>query len=265
MNTLSMLAYCMLLQMTHPSVDSESIKLGGLVDKMILLSDGKSHYIAYVPEDVKEYVDSDKKPKKVKHRVFYGDGKVFFLMGVKSYGGEGGKRYSYSFSDPRFRWNNMPRFEWSNGKYTATCRKRKTELSQVEAGQARKLLSAATFKRSPHKWVPYALVRSDRGNYYFVDRGRWEDNRKHFRVFSGPKGNLKELKLKNIVSDSEGDIFSTPTGDLRLILSKSKSWWVSKKKRDELTIVPVEKNVQMIYNELGPYTGIRIGMFCDDL
>ena len=43
--------------------------------------------------------------------------------------------------------------------------------------------------------------------------------------------------------------------------------WAEKKKDLKLTLVPVDfnKNVAMIYNELGVYTGERLGTPCDDL
>ena len=40
------------------------------------------------------------------------------------------------------------------------------------------------------------------------------------------KGNLKQLKMTNVVADSEGEIFSTKTGELRLVLNKSEYAWV---------------------------------------
>jgi hypothetical protein len=265
MITTGLLSFFLMLQLAVPAVDKENIDVSGYTDQMLLVTDGKSHYVAVVPPSVKSYKNKDGKETDIEDRVFYGDGKVFYRVAVRGYGAESGKYFQYHLADPRFVWNQQPSFGERGGKYTATCGTRKTALDPVETNRARKMLTKASFKRSPHGWIPYALARNDKGVYYFVDRGRWKDNKQHFRVFSGPKGNLKKLKLKNIVNDSEGDIFSTPTGDLRLILEKSESFWVSKGKRAELTLVPVDKNVQMIYNQLGVYIGLRIGTPCDDL
>ena len=71
--------------------------------------------------------------------------------------------------------------------------------------------------------------------------------------------------MTNVVSDSEGDIFSTKTGSLRLILNKNESTWIEGKKQRKLVLVPVEDNARMIYTELGVYTGERLGTPCDDL
>ena len=40
---------------------------------------------------------------------------------------------------------------------------------------------------------------------------------KGYRVFVGKKGAMKQLPLTDVASDSAGDVFSTKTGDLRLV------------------------------------------------
>ena len=90
-----------------------------------------------------------------------------------------------------------------------------------------------------------------------ADRGR-------YRLFVGPKGNLAQAKMTNVVSDSEGDIFATKTGSLRLILDRRESSWIENDKPKPLRLVPVEDNLSMIYNDLGIYSGERLGTPCDD-
>ena len=82
----------------------------------------------------------------------------------------------------------------------------------------------------------------------------------------GPKGALKLQEMKDIVSDSEGEIFSTKKGDLRLVVDKAVSplWIEGTKKKVELRVVPITENLPMIYNELGVYSGARLGTPCDD-
>jgi hypothetical protein len=76
---------------------------------------------------------------------------------------------------------------------------------------------------------------------------------------------MKPLKMTNVVSDSEGDVFATRSGELRLVLDKKESAWVQKGKRQPLRSLPVEDNVQLIYSELGAYTGQPLGTPCDVL
>jgi hypothetical protein len=145
------------------------------------------------------------------------------------------------------------------------CGARTVPLTFVSADKARELLKKATFGPNPQKYVPYGLARDDRGTYYYVDHGATEKTDKDFRLFVGPKGGMKLMKMTNVVSDSEGDIFSTPTGSLRLILEKKQSLWVDGEKRSDLKLIPTEANLQMIYNDLGIYVGQRLGTPCDDL
>lgn len=78
---------------------------------------------------------------------------------------------------------------------------------------------------------------------------------------------MKQLPLKDIVDDSEGTIFATKDGTLRLISNagggKPVIKWVVGKKETLLTEVPVEDNVRMIYLDLGPYSGLPLGTPCD--
>jgi hypothetical protein len=61
------------------------------------------------------------------------------------------------------------------------------------------------------------------------------------------------------------DIFTTRSGELRLVLDKKRSVWVEHKKELELIQLPVEDNHVLIYQDLGVYLGQRLGTPCDDL
>jgi hypothetical protein len=116
-----------------------------------------------------------------------------------------------------------------------------------------------------HKRSPHVLTRDEKGTYYFVDRGNTPETEKNFRLFVGPKGNLKLKAMTNIVADSNGEIFSTKSGSLRFITGPGgqDSAWIQGKKVTKLIPVPVDQNYGLIYNELGPYTGERLGTPCD--
>ena len=76
---------------------------------------------------------------------------------------------------------------------------------------------------------------------------------------------LKLLKMTNVVSDSQGDIFTTKKGELRLVLDRKKPSWFTGKAETELISLPLEENRIMIYTDLGVYAGQRLGTPCDDL
>lgn len=220
-------------------------------EHMVLLHDGKGHYVITTP--VSDHYTT----------LFYGDGKTFYEQ--VTFGGsldQGSQSASASFWDPRV--DHVSRVEQSSGKWQVQCGKRVTALTPLPAAQAKALLDKATFLAPLWRHQAYALARDDRGNYYYVDRLREVHGGKGFRLWFGPKGAMKRLKMTNIVSDSEGDIFATRRGELRFILSKNTSTWVQGKQRKQLVNVPVVDNVRLIYGELGVYLG-DLGTPCDRL
>src|SRR5208283_5929870 len=145
--------------------------------------------------------------------------------------------------------------------YRLGCGDRTTVFTPTEEEKAKAILASATFK--PPRWTrrAYALARDESGTYYYVDRAREEDVL-DFRLWAGPRGQLKPLKMTNVVSDSEGDIFATKSGELRLVLDKKESVWVKGKQRMPLKLLPLEDNVRLIYSDLGVYAGEPLGTPC---
>jgi hypothetical protein len=232
------------------AVDGEAVDVSAIKNDLKLLSDGRNHYIAVVPFGSGAF-----------EHLYYGDGKTFYLQRVVSGGSSGTESFDRTFWDPRAGSS----FGFHDGKYTLECGTRKTAFTPVEAAAAAKLLGEAKWRKPRWKHRAYALARDDEGNYFFVDRQREPEDSKAFRLYMGPKGKLALMKMTNVVSDSEGDMFATKTGQLRLILGKSESTWVHGKIKKKLVLVPVEDNAALIYNELGVYTGQPLGTPCDDL
>lgn len=140
------------------------------------------------------------------------------------------------------------------------------KLPRVPEEQSAVLLLGAKYVPNPHQREPHALLRDDRGTYYYVDRGRAEGQEKNFRLYVGLKGAMVLQKMTNVVSDSAGEIFSTKSGDLRLLIDREKSSeWIQKKKRTPLRFLDVQENLHLIYAELSVYSGQRLGNPCDDL
>ena len=137
------------------------------------------------------------------------------------------------------------------------------ELGKAERDAA---LKNATFE-SEAKWKrePYFLSRDSHGTYYYVDRYRREFGGKRYRVFVGRRGQLKITKLKRLVEDSEGTLFSTERGDLRLIVNSGdrSAVWIRGRKETALTPVKVRANLGLIYDELGVYYGDELGFACE--
>lgn len=226
-------------------------------------TDGKSHYVALAPDE------------RLIYALFYSDGKQWYRVPAEESGALSGghflePRFIAPTKNSDFRGLDMRIYSevvFDKDKQTCTlfCGERKTELQVVPEVKATPLLAAAKFIENPRQFVPYALARDDRGMYYYVDRGATPVSAKRFRLFTGQRGNLKLQQMTNVVSDSEGDVFSTKTGSLRLIIDRRESTWIEGEKPRKLMLVPVRQNLGLIYNELGVYAGQRQGTPCDDL
>jgi hypothetical protein len=232
--------------------DEPTLDIAGFKDKLQVITDGKGHYVVVDPW-------GDEK------RTFYGDGKRFHAQRVSTSSRQGNEAWDRTFWEPRVNALWKGGVGLKAGNYKVQCGDRVTEMQLVGAEEASKLLDSATFHGPLWQYRAYALARDDKGTYFYVDRPREPENNKAFRLFSGKRGSMKPLKMTNIVSDSLGDIFTTKRGELRLVLDLKKPLWVEAKSKTELSRLPVEDNVVMIYSELGVYAGQRLGTPCDDL
>jgi hypothetical protein len=151
-------------------------------------------------------------------------------------------------------------------KWNLDCGRNKQPLEELEGAERKAILDAATLKTEP-KWkrTPYFLSRDTHGTYYFVDRYKHDLGGKRYRVFMGRRGQLKLTKLKRLVEDSEGTLFSTAKGDLRLVVNRGtkSATWIRGKKQTQLTPVGIHQNRKLIYDELGVYLGEDLGLACE--
>jgi hypothetical protein len=236
--------------------------LSDVKDKLSVWTDGKKHFLALVMS-----ADSDLP-------VFWSsDGKEFYQLRVGSSGSEGGdkdlKRLDRTFWEPRVDALYKAGVEYKKDDKGADmavqCSERKTKLKELPAADAKSLVDAAKFYKPRWNHYAYSLARDNTGKYYYVDNVREPEHAKNFRLWAGMKGAMKPQKMTNVVSDSEGDIFSTKSGSLRLILDKHETTWVQNEKKTKLVYLEPSDNHIMIYTDLGVYTGEPLGTPCDDL
>lgn len=247
-----------LLLATAPAIaEEETVDVSSYKEKLVVVSDGKGHMLAVVPFTTGDSPEHG--------RLFYGDGKSFWAQRRVSGGKEGDKAFSNTFWEPRVDAGYKSSFGIRDGKWTVQCDERITELQPLPADEAKAVVNAAKFMAPRWKRQAYVLARDNDGVYFYIDRAREPENNKDFHVFRGPKGALKPQKMTNIVSDSEGEIFVTTAGKLKLIVNKKKTTWSSGTKTSELLPLPVDANRIMIYTELGVYPGEKLGTPCDDL
>lgn len=228
------------------------------VPKLVVFTDGKNHY----------FVAS--KMKGDDTTFYYGDGKKFWKQRVYGSGGtydekEGWSDVSMSFWEPRVDSGWKGSFGWKDGKVSIQCDTRLTELKPLPPDDGKKMIDGAKFYKPLWKRMAHRIARDREGNYFYVDNLREPDNAKAFRIFYGKKGAMKQLAMTNIVADSEGEIYSTKAGDLKVVLDKGESTWTEKGKATKLVSLNPSDNHIMIYSDLGVYSGQNLGTPCDDL
>jgi hypothetical protein len=155
-----------------------------------------------------------------------------------------------------------------DGTYQKSCGdKDDTGLTELSGDKARAVLDRTPFLTMGILRVPHLLARDDSGVYYYVDRIAKVYGGKGYRVFVGRKGAMKQMPLTDVASDSAGDVFSTKSGDLRLVRnsedSKEKMTWVKGEKRTDLVFLDTDVNSVVIFKDLGIYA--FLGTLCDNV
>src|SRR5205814_4049123 len=134
-------------------------------------------------------------------------------------------------------------------RYTLTCGARETPFTQLAEAEGQRMITAAKFHRPKWKRQSYWLARDDKARFYFLDRMREPEGNSNYRLFIGPKGNLKPQKMTKIVSNAKGDVFTTRGGVLHLDSSSAESTWSRGRERTTLTAVPIEDNHVLVYTD----------------
>ena len=182
-----------------------------------MCTDGKGHYVAVLPDEEQDV------------QLAYGDGKRFVQVAPRALG-------AHRLPLPRAALLQQDdellvprattcactrRWSWTRRRRPARCAAaRGPSRSRWSSPRRPRTWWEGEIEPNPQKYVPYALLRDQQGRYYLVEQGFQPSEQRNFRVSIGPKGNLQPQKMKDIVSDSEGEIFSTKKGELRLVVDK---------------------------------------------
>ena len=146
-----------------------------------------------------------------------------------------------------------------DGTYVRWCgNDSKIPLTEITGDKAKQILDKGVFQTSAMLRHGYLLARDDAGVYYYVDVLRQQYGGKGYRVFVGKKGAMKQKPLTDVASDTAGDVFSTKTGDLRIVRDagddgKSTVTWVKGEKRQQLFTLDLDANSALIFKDLGVY------------
>lgn len=251
-----------------PDKDKDNVDISSYRSELVVLSDDDGNFYVARPREL----GRDGGP------VFVGDGKTFYAQRLVGSGMDGSKgTWSYALWAPRVAgWDDAQLWLRDDKKFFLSCgREKDTELRRVSAKETTRILADAEFKPELFQRKAHLLARDEDGTYYYVDIdvdprvGKTKINERKFqhghRVFVGKKGAMKELPMTNVVADSDGEIYQTKRGELRIVTSESDqtATWVRGRKKTALKLLDVGANRYLVFRELGIYS--FLGTACEEL
>lgn len=209
-------------------------------------------------------------PTRASKKAFYGTGKQLYEQ-ITIGGSTDGDAYSINVWAPRIKEMRPGGIlRRKDGTYFRTCDGLDDAiLTELTGDKAKAVLDKSQFLSPGLVRRPHLLARDDMGIYYYVDNLAERHGGKGYRVFVGKRGAMKQLPLVDVAEDSAGAVFSTKTGDLRLISNfggtetRKSSTWIKGNKRTELIILDLDVNSPVIFKELGIYK--LVGGICDNV
>ncbi|HEV7555199.1 MAG TPA: hypothetical protein VGO00_07095 [Kofleriaceae bacterium] len=232
------------------AVDTKPFK-----DKMLVLQDSAGG--TYIVVD-----GSDK-------RVFYGTGKIVYEQVVVG-ASRNGDAWSIDTLAPRIAGIKPAWIQFKDDHtYFKSCDgKDDAVLAQLTGDRAKTVVDKLQFMSTALVYRAHLLARDDTGVYYYVDKVAPQYGGNGYRVWVGKKGAMRLLPLVDVASDTAGEVFSTKSGDLRLIhdandSSKQAPIWVKGEKRTTLIPLDVDANSPLIFRDLGVYA--FTGTLCDNI
>lgn len=204
-------------------------------------------------------------------RVWYGAGKQLYEQRVigRSRNGDAWSVDTWAPRVAQMRPGSVMRkddgsfMKWCDGKDDAV-------LSKLTGDKAKAIVDKYQFMSRALVRIPVLLARDDSGIYYYVDRLDAAHGGKGYRVFVGKKGGMKLQQLTDVASDAAGQVFSTKTGDLRLVTAmntdnsaQQSAKWIRGEKKTELVQLDLDVNSPVIFSDLGIYK--FTGTLCDNI
>lgn len=197
----------------------------------------------------------------VEPKLFYGTSKVLYEQILEGSRSRNGDAWTISIWAPRLAYPFMGTIERDrDGNYKTACQDKLAHgLTPVTGDAAAAILDKAKFLTSQFMRRPLWLARDDRGVYYYVDVLAKAHGGNGHRVFVGKKGAMKQVALTDVTIDTGGEVFSTKSGDLRLVRSQdvatkaTTATWIRGERRTELVQLDTYMNQPLIFRELGIY------------
>jgi len=214
-----------------------------------LATDGKGHYVAYVPGNIDV--------------LYVGTTQKLYAQRIVSGGSEGDKRLEFYFWEPRTRAPAEAEFQMREGKFTLTCAKKQLAFTPVPKAQGDALLKKMKLFKPRWQRRGYAIARDEEGVYYYVDHLREPDDNTDFQLYIGEAGSLVPVETRVVASDRDGDIFGTPDGKLRFSHQAREAEWMQNGTKHKLKYFDIVDLAQDVYTKFGVYKGESLGTPCD--
>ena len=240
----------------------EKLDVSDAIGKVVVLRDETGNYYV-MPKDYGENGETARK------WTFFGDGRTMYLQRIgMSSTDEDGQVILGAWS-PRVR--GLPHAllkKAPDGTTTLICRVvaskyERRPLTPVTDAEATKLMTTARFE--PPYWERriFFFGRGEGTKYYLVDILRDEYGGQGFRLFVGPKGQMKQVAINDFANDTGGSSVITKIGELTIEPGeKGAAVWKQGKKPIALTRLDPVPNAYLIYRELGVYG--QLGTICED-
>lgn len=209
------------------------------------------------------------KPDTSDARAWYGTGKILYEQRITGRSRDGSKQ-TWSLSTwaprvPNFRPGSIDK--QPDGTIQKSCDgKDDAVLGELVGDKAKAVLDKVQLHTRAFVRWPQLIARDDAGIYYYIDRLDKDHGGQGFRVFVGRKGAMKQLPLLDVASDSAGQVFSTKSGDVRLVHTKDEQRsivWIKGGKRTELVALDNDNDALLIFSHLGVYK--FLGTICDNI
>lgn len=240
------------------AADAKRIDLSRELPRLEVYRDELGKYYV-VPKDVGEHA---------KELTFYGDGRTMYRQRVIALGSTPEGR-NISVWAPRVKNVPFGMFDRDkDGAASITCRMKdqqheKRPLTLLSGAESRALFAKAAFLPPLWQRRVYFFGRGASTTYYLVDALEDEYGGQGFRLFVGPKGQMKQVSITDFANDTAGTSVITKAGVLVIPGGEGAVVWKKPKTATAITRLDSAVNGYLIYRELGVYG--QLGTFCEDL
>jgi hypothetical protein len=232
---------------------ASSVDIAGIADSLLVLRANDDHYVAVLPFEL--------------------DNEHFY------YGKRGALHRQRTLITSTLDQESFERVFWSpNGAdgagvlrfrrnaWTLDCGDSIRTLVPVAAAEKRSIVTESAFHTPKWKRRAHLLARDDSHRYYYIDRRVDAEGTEGFQLYQGRKGKLRRVPLREVIRDTEGEIFVTAKGEIRVGRdpdNRRRVEWARGQSSKDLVPIPVGQNARLIYRELGVYRSPNLGTACD--